>query len=467
MDVVIALYNSENKYYGKNKYRLLGCDNCKVYFADFDLYKKMRMQKFPVHSAFIPYKNSYGKIDKHFLLKNMYNKNIVDGQNDLIEKHNKIPKDDNDIDIIVKREFIAILNSKIFQTGDDKNSQVINNEELRIIRYIPVIDRNNCPCCSSTLYLSEMLIAYCGKDNCIKESSQPLLCCEVCNLYFASEYIKTVINKKLFPHHPEFFILNDLGRNITKDLIEKRMYMRETQPVKNQLIEHTAEKINEGITTNQADESLVNIESIVEEANTANNFSDNHINTDNVEKAFVTCDKINLTNNEQVVLVYSHLLGCYKHSIKPAKAIVNDLNNNICTIYVDYCSDCNRYFIDEKSLQTYHKKFGIILLKIELDKSQWQGNGDFNRKPESILMLLGYNVREGELSESKRHTLLSKIIDNGLIERGEVIKYLRMFIDTNGENYNNRFAKEKWQNDLNFIRQHNADRTILGQLKHI
>lgn len=133
--------------------------------------------------------------------------------------------------------------------------------------------------------------------------------------------------------------------------------------------------------------------------------------------------------------------------------------------------DCHEYYADKEYLIRTQKKYGIILLRLKPHESLGQYYGAYKRNPESSLKLYGYTVKQGELSETDRHKLLAKLlaalIDNSLLSLGEIISYLMLFIKTNGSSYNNRFAKEKWQKDLDFVRQYNADRTIGGELKQL
>ena len=70
---------------------------------------------------------------------------------------------------------------------------------------------------------------------------------------------------------------------------------------------------------------------------------------------------------------------------------------------------------------------------------------------ESPLMLCGYSVSQKEgLSESERHYIISQIIDQGILTKLEVIRYLGYFIRRNGQKDCNYLALSKWERDLDF-----------------
>ena len=56
-----------------------------------------------------------------------------------------------------------------------------------------------------------------------------------------------------------------------------------------------------------------------------------------------------------------------------------------------------------------------------------------------------------------RDDLLMALIENGVMDKYEIIMYLEMFINTNGAKYNMLRAVSKWQNDVEFIRAYNME----------
>ena len=71
----------------------------------------------------------------------------------------------------------------------------------------------------------------------------------------------------------------------------------------------------------------------------------------------------------------------------------------------------------------------------------------------SILKIHGYSVSKKDgLSEERRHEILAEIIDNYVLSKKEVIKYLDFFIAQRRGQPRYREAISKWENDREFVR---------------
>ena len=123
-------------------------------------------------------------------------------------------------------------------------------------------------------------------------------------------------------------------------------------------------------------------------------------------------------------------------------------------VNVFHCLECDRYFINYEALQEYILKdiFPAFNYSIVKDASR-------NMNEASQLMLYGYNVREGALSGNERQSILSWIIDSGLMTKAEIIKDLQFKVRYNGRKVGNENARMKWQNDIQFISQYVKDNT--------
>lgn len=123
-----------------------------------------------------------------------------------------------------------------------------------------------------------------------------------------------------------------------------------------------------------------------------------------------------------------------------------------------YCPNCDRYFIMEITYQALKSK-GVILCRVSDEKTYLNSSGDYyfdssSMAQKSILKQCGYSVAENSyLTSDGRKKLLCMIIDNGILRSSEVISYLDWFIRMRDGQYNLRNAIEKWQSDLNFIRE--------------
>lgn len=115
-------------------------------------------------------------------------------------------------------------------------------------------------------------------------------------------------------------------------------------------------------------------------------------------------------------------------------------------VNVFYCADCKQYFINYEALQGYISRgiYPSFEFSIEdMDESKL--------REVSELMLYGYNVRDGILSEGERHKILSWIIDSGLLSKAEIIKDLQFKVNYNGKKRGNENAKKKWKDDIQFV----------------
>lgn len=115
-------------------------------------------------------------------------------------------------------------------------------------------------------------------------------------------------------------------------------------------------------------------------------------------------------------------------------------------INVFYCADCNKYFINYEALRNYITRGIYPGLRYTLVDNE---SGGFNEM--SDLMVYGYTVKEGMLSETERHNILSWIMDSGLISKADIIRDLQFKVNYNGKKVGNERAKEKWQDDIQFV----------------
>lgn len=164
-------------------------------------------------------------------------------------------------------------------------------------------------------------------------------------------------------------------------------------------------------------------------------------------------------NQNNILYVHKGLLSCQKkgHHIITATAVLLSFNNKDIRMTVNYCKDCNRFFISEVSYEYYRKKYGALIGNIQLEHSSVTCNGEFLAE-ESPLHLCGYNVNQQDnYSREERRFIISKIIDRGIMSKYEVINYLEYFISHNGQQSRNWLALAKWKEDLQFTRRYQRE----------
>ena len=149
------------------------------------------------------------------------------------------------------------------------------------------------------------------------------------------------------------------------------------------------------------------------------------------------------TGEKQIVFRGAQLL-------KKSKSI----NNGVVLIdepELNYCRDCNKFFINYISYEEYRKKYGVLIGNVILEDESKALTGDFSLAEASPLKLCGYSVNQQEgLSRETRHYIIQKIISLGVMTKSEVIHYLEYFITMNGKRRGNEIAVSKWKDDLAF-----------------
>lgn len=142
-----------------------------------------------------------------------------------------------------------------------------------------------------------------------------------------------------------------------------------------------------------------------------------------------------------------------KHPIENVTAITtNAINGEQIKVNVYHCISCNKYFINYEALKDYISRRVFPALPYSLANSV---NGSLNEA--SKLMLYGYSVAEGKLSLNERRSILSWIIDSGLLSKSEIIKDLQFKVRYNGSKAGNENAKIKWQDDIQFVSRYIKD----------
>ncbi len=158
-----------------------------------------------------------------------------------------------------------------------------------------------------------------------------------------------------------------------------------------------------------------------------------------------------LSNNvTPIVFVYFRLTNsCVRrnHTIETVTAkTINAKNEQPTEINVFFCKICNKYFINYEALQGYFSKGIYPSLHYAFEHVD-----SIKLKEASELMLYGYNVREGQLTQIERQNILKWIIDSGLMSKADIIRDLQFKVRYNGSKAGNERAKAKWQDDIQFV----------------
>ena len=118
--------------------------------------------------------------------------------------------------------------------------------------------------------------------------------------------------------------------------------------------------------------------------------------------------------------------------------------------------------------EQYRSRYGVLIGNLRMVKN---GNfdGSYDLALESPLKLSGYNVgQKDNFSSNERHYILARIIHDGIMSKGDVIRYLSYFIRMNGVRVGNEIAVKKWEEDLKFVQDYDIDiqpQTIITKIK--
>ena len=153
--------------------------------------------------------------------------------------------------------------------------------------------------------------------------------------------------------------------------------------------------------------------------------------------------------------VYSGLIKCIRdnHMMTCVNALIDTASGETAKLNVNCCLNCNRFYISYDEYERYMAKYKSLLTRIVLVNQNGESTFTNNLAAESILKLCGYSVsQEKGLSQKERQRLLAKIIHAGIVSKPDVIQHLNWLIKMNGKKTGNDIAKEKWEEDLFFVR---------------
>lgn len=179
----------------------------------------------------------------------------------------------------------------------------------------------------------------------------------------------------------------------------------------------------------------------------------------NVQQNVEYYDANDSIKDDGILYVHQGMIICQrkKHPIIPVQAIMNTIRAGGIVMNADYCQLCHKCFISQITYEEYKAQYGFMPIHFMKVKK----NGEYPRMneqhvimdDESPLMMCGYNVSKATgLTDWERQTILQSIIDNQILRKPEIIRYLEQFIAINGSKSGMADATDKWKRDLIFIR---------------
>ena len=165
--------------------------------------------------------------------------------------------------------------------------------------------------------------------------------------------------------------------------------------------------------------------------------------------------------DSSVLYVHKGTIPCQQdnHNVVAATAVLLGKTDQPIKLAVNYCKDCNRFFINYTSYEVYKNKYGILIGNIVLEAEGSNIFSDVMLAEESPLKLCGYSVNQQDgYSKETRWHIISKIIDRGIMSKSAVVRYLEYFIYINGKKKSNYLALSKWKEDLKFTLTYEANK---------
>lgn len=160
------------------------------------------------------------------------------------------------------------------------------------------------------------------------------------------------------------------------------------------------------------------------------------------------------------IVVLSNTLHCsLNHKTKDIVANLPTINENGELIYVkinaSYCYECDRFTILKNDFNNIKD---VIICKIIDETYEYSSASkeEFEIEPKtSILYNYGYNVKaQSNLSEEQRHTILSAIIESGIMNKRDIVNHITTLIDRGSKISSWKSATHKWKQDREFVSQY-------------
>lgn len=156
------------------------------------------------------------------------------------------------------------------------------------------------------------------------------------------------------------------------------------------------------------------------------------------------------------LFVYSQfaIISCNhkKHTIVSDTLYVEKLDGTgFYILPIHRCTTCGRKFVGKYTLDYYQREYGKIRVNAQKDCDADHPTGFTSLRLESELHSHGYNVVEGQLSESERRGLLIQLLKSGEMTYFEISRDIKNSIHMQQHLPFRAHALAKWKSDLEFL----------------
>lgn len=160
--------------------------------------------------------------------------------------------------------------------------------------------------------------------------------------------------------------------------------------------------------------------------------------------------------SQNILYVYKGTIKCERdhHDISSVTAVLAKPSDGSISLNVNYCRQCKRFFIHYFEYMHYKAVHGVLIARIVIVPEGGEVES-IDMASESPLMSAGYSVSASVgYSQAAREQMLAAFVDNNVISKPEIIRYLSWFIHMNGQKHGHEIARQKWESDLRFIRNY-------------
>lgn len=267
------------------------------------------------------------------------------------------------------------------------------------------------------------------------------------------EIFKYKINNEII-YKTEIFVsgINWTEYGIGFALSKKKAYNSAAQEVLLRLISHCPDSKFNNIIYKYIDSDLIYEYYISNIKNESSFVLKNNINHETLNRTELKQEYLSFDFTELHVYLNKNNCSHLRHNLEHANGVIPLINGKNISIEVNYCCNCNEYFLEYSNYRFYKHKYGLMLGNVIFHN---MNNTDLLK--ESVLKLSGYTVNsQDNLHQNDRQKILANLINKDIISKERIISYLNFFINNAKYRDNMKKAVEKWRIDILWLKEYNV-----------
>lgn len=178
-------------------------------------------------------------------------------------------------------------------------------------------------------------------------------------------------------------------------------------------------------------------------------------------------EKINLSTEipaDCSIYLFSQKCHCSKcidlygnNTMINCTATVQTIRGGIVPVSVMFCTGCGTFFMNYDTYSAYSRKYGGLKFQCHVDKGGLQLKSDLGFAKDSFLSRAGYSVN-ANMPRPRRQGILANLMDDGKATKWEITEKISEFIRLGKKNPNMQDAIKRWEEDIAFVADYDADR---------